>query len=169
MSLEQAAGKELDGRSDLFAVGVMLWELLTGRRLFDGSTEEAFSQIWFGTIQRPSALRADVPSDLEAIAMRLLERELSDRYANADQVIEDLAACADASKNGRRDLSRLLAERFPNAIEMRSLSPQIQSPSQATSSAVTAHERARSRRYEPTWSGADAGWSSGRDRREEHH
>ncbi len=146
MSPEQANGEQLDGRSDLFAVGIMLWELLTGRRLFDGTTQEVIAQVLFRQIPRPSSLRAGVPPDLDAITMRLLERDRSARYANAEEVIDDLARCADAPRNGRSELTRLLAERFPQAVAGRTSRPQIHSPVGAsepprTDSAPTARER----------------------------
>lgn len=74
MSPEQANGEQLDGRSDLFAVGVMLWELLACQPLFAGTTQESIAQVLFKPIQRPSTLLPGIPLDLEFIAMRLLER-----------------------------------------------------------------------------------------------
>ena len=115
MSPEQANGEALDGRSDLFAVGIVLWELLTGRHLFDnGTTQETFAQIFFRPIPPPSAITSDVSRDLDAVTMRLLAREKEVRYTVAEDVIEDLARCADAPRNGRAELVRLLAERFPD-------------------------------------------------------
>ena len=82
MSPEQANGQPLDGRSDLFAVGVMLWEMLVGRRLFVGEdTRATLAAVLFGQIPRPRAMRPDVPKDLERVAMKLLERDLPARYA----------------------------------------------------------------------------------------
>jgi serine/threonine-protein kinase len=113
MSPEQANGQPLDGRSDLFAVGIMLWELLTGQRLFEGSTHESLARIVLGNVQPPSTVSPDIPRDLEAVAMKLLARERDHRYANAELTIEDLARCADSPRNGRSELARILAERFP--------------------------------------------------------
>jgi serine/threonine protein kinase len=138
MSPEQANGEELDGRSDLFAVGVMLWEILTGRRLFDGTTQETIAQVLFKPIPRPGALRQGVPSDLEAVTMRLLEREKPRRYPNAEAVIDDLARCADAPRNGRSELARLFAERFPQAIASRASRPQLQSDAHREAANATA-------------------------------
>ncbi len=131
MSPEQANGEQLDGRSDLFAVGIMLWELLTGQRLFDGNTQETIAQVLFRPIPRPSSLRPGVPGDLESITMRLLEREVSARYANAEQAIDDLARCADAPRNGRSEIARLLADRFPQAVSGRTSRPKLATPSGA--------------------------------------
>jgi eukaryotic-like serine/threonine-protein kinase len=120
MSPEQANGQPLDGRSDLFAVGVMLWEMLTGRRLFVGEdTRATLAAVLFGQIPRPRSVRSDVPKDLEKVAMKLLERDLPARYATAEHAIHDLLECHDAPKNGREQLIRLLAERFPHNAPVR--------------------------------------------------
>ncbi|CAN5397171.1 hypothetical protein BH11MYX1_BH11MYX1_15830 [soil metagenome] len=115
MSPEQCNGSPLDGRSDLFAVGVMLHEALTNETLFAGTPSECVAQIMFKEIPLPSTRRSRVPSDLEAIAMRLLERAPDRRYPTAEAVIEDLVRCADATHNGRADLARLMSGRFPDA------------------------------------------------------
>ncbi|HLL24977.1 MAG TPA: serine/threonine-protein kinase, partial [Kofleriaceae bacterium] len=120
MSPEQANGQSLDGRSDLFAVGVMLWEMLVGRRLFSGEdTRAMLAAVLFGQIPRPRSLRPDVPKDLERVTMKLLERDLPARYATAEDAIADLLACVGASKAGREQLSVTLAERFPDQARVR--------------------------------------------------
>ena len=120
MSPEQANGEALDGRSDLFAVGIMLWEMLLGRRLFIGEdTRATLAAVLFGQIPRPRSIRGDLPKDLERVVMKLLERDLPARYATAEQAIHDLLECADAPRNGREALSSMLAERFPNDARVR--------------------------------------------------
>ncbi len=120
MSPEQASGGPLDGRSDLFAVGVMLWEMVVGRRLFVGEdTRATVAAVLFGAIPRPRSLRAEVSRDLERIVMKLLARELPTRYATAEAAIDDLLACAEAPRAGREGLIRLLAERFPGEARLR--------------------------------------------------
>jgi hypothetical protein len=134
MSPEQANGQPLDGRSDLFAVGVMLWEMLVGRRLFVGEdTRATLASVLFGQIPRPRSLRSDIPKDLERVAMKLLERDLPARYATAEDAIDDLLACSGAAKTGRELLVRVLAERFPNHAPVRQSSLARDRP---------AHERA---------------------------
>jgi len=116
MSPEQANGQALDGRSDLFAVGVMLWEMLVGRRLFVAEdTRATLAAVLFGQIPRPRSLRGDIPKDVERVVMKLLERDLPARYATAEQAIAALLDCADAPKAGRELLIATLAERFPDA------------------------------------------------------
>jgi serine/threonine-protein kinase len=113
MSPEQANGQPLDGRSDLFAVGIMLWEMLIGRRLFVAEdTRATLAAVLFGQIPRPRSLRGDIPKDLERVAMKLLERDLVSRYASAEDALADLLACADAPKAGRELLTQTLVERF---------------------------------------------------------
>jgi len=120
MSPEQANGERLDGRSDLFAVGVMLWEMLVGQRLFVAPDVRAvLAAVLFGKIPRPRALRPDIPKDLERVTMKLLERDLPARYATAEAAIADLMTCADAPRSGREVLSAILAERFPDSAPVR--------------------------------------------------
>ncbi|HRC56936.1 MAG TPA: serine/threonine-protein kinase, partial [Kofleriaceae bacterium] len=112
MSPEQANGEALDGRSDLFAVGIMLWEMLTGQSLFRGTAKETIAQVMFAKIAAPRLVRAGVPADVSAVAMRLLARELPNRCACAEDALEELLACADAPRNGPGELAALLAARF---------------------------------------------------------
>lgn len=117
MSPEQARGESLDGRSDLFAVGIMLFELITGQRLFGNgvSLEETLSRLFFQPIVSPKQYRPDCPDDLAQIAMLLLERDRVRRYPNARLVVNDLLLCRDASPRGADLLAQLMAERFADA------------------------------------------------------
>lgn len=120
MSPEQARGDALDGRSDLFAVGVMLWEMLVGKRLFIAAdTHTTLAAVLFGPIAHPRLLRPNVPKDLERVALKLLERDLSRRYSTAQAAILDLLECRDAPKAGREALMATLAERFPRDAPQR--------------------------------------------------
>jgi serine/threonine protein kinase len=153
---EQVEGAPLDGRSDLFSVGVVLWEALTGTRLFQGEgAMEICAQILFRDAPRPSAVRSGIPADLEAVTMKLLARDPGARYATAERAIDDLARCADHPRDGRSDLVRLLASRFPAEATPRSRGP---TPSEhPTGSRDTAQLRAARR---PSTLGAAASqWS----------
>lgn len=125
MSPEQIRADVLDARSDLFAVGIVLWEMVAGRRLFTGSPDEAVEALLYRDSPPPSTVRP-VPRDLEAVIMRLLARDKQHRYSNAAQAIADLAACANNPRDGRGELVRLLVERFPDAPK--SLAPLIPTP-----------------------------------------
>lgn len=109
MSPEQANAEPLDGRSDLWAVGVMLWELIAGESLFRGTFMEVIAQVMNRTLTPPRG----VPADLGAVIMKLLTRPRDSRYATAEDAILDLAACGDCPRDGRSELMRLLADRFP--------------------------------------------------------
>jgi serine/threonine-protein kinase len=120
MSPEQANGQPLDGRSDLFAVGTMLWEMAVGQRLFLAEdTRATLAAVLFGQIPRPRTVRPDVPKDLERVVMKLLERDLPARYATAEEAISDLMTCEDAPRGGREGLIAVLAERFPDDAPVR--------------------------------------------------
>lgn len=120
MSPEQISGAPLDGRSDLFAVGVMMWQMLTGQYLFAaGSTTETLARVLFSNITPPGQLVGDIPVDLEAVTMKLLARDAAERYQSAEDAIDDLLRCAHAPRDGRRELEALLAERFPHKAPVR--------------------------------------------------
>ena len=89
---EQLLGAAPDARSDLFSLGVVLWELLTGRCLFEGaSAREAIAS---RPIPTPGSLRAEVPVELDAAVARALVRERSLRYPNAAEMKWGLEAAA---------------------------------------------------------------------------
>ncbi len=93
MSPEQAAGKELDARSDIFAVGVVLFELTTGKRLFKGNSElETLRLILESDYPSPAQIRPDYPPQLERIVMRALAKRREDRYQTAREMQADLEA-----------------------------------------------------------------------------
>jgi serine/threonine-protein kinase len=93
MSPEQAAGKDIDHKSDIFAVGIMLFELTTGRRLFKAKSEfETLKLICDRDYPRPSQIRSDYPAALEAIVMRALEKDPDTRYQSARDMQADLEA-----------------------------------------------------------------------------
>jgi eukaryotic-like serine/threonine-protein kinase len=140
MSPEQIAGEVLDGRTDLYAVGVMLWEMLAHRPLFAGTTNEILSQAMFREVALPSSFRGDVPRDVEAVAMTLLRRDRNDRYPTAEAAIDALLCCRDVPRDGRGQLVHLLAARFPRASGARPqrgvcaapYAPRAQRPAQIT-------------------------------------
>ena len=90
MSPEQASAEEVDHRADVFALGVVLWEVLTGRRLYRRETELATMRaILDDPIPRPSEV-ADVPPELDAVVMRALRKRRDARFASAHEMSEAL-------------------------------------------------------------------------------
>jgi serine/threonine protein kinase len=91
LSPEQARCEALDGRSDVFSLGATLWEMLTGQRLFWGTTDfERIRNVLEAPIPLPSTHRDGIPLALERIVMRALDRDLGRRYQSAEQLAEEL-------------------------------------------------------------------------------
>ena len=91
MSPEQARGKPLDARSDLFALGVVLWEMLTGKRLFVGESDfETLNNVLKADVPAPSDLNPEVPKELDAIVLKALARERDNRQADAGVFASEL-------------------------------------------------------------------------------
>ncbi len=83
----------MDGRSDLFSLGVLTWELLTGQDLFVGRDDpETLENVRTAPIRPPSELNLEVPEAIDAIVLRLLQREPPRRYPSAEELHRDLEA-----------------------------------------------------------------------------
>ena len=92
MSPEQIGGKELDHRSDIFALGTVLHELLTRKRLFHGENDFlTLELVRAAEVPLPSERNPEVPPELDAILMRALTKEPDDRYSDASELAEALA------------------------------------------------------------------------------
>ncbi|MCE9572644.1 MAG: serine/threonine protein kinase [Deltaproteobacteria bacterium] len=120
MSPEQCIGGPIDRRSDVFALGVLLYELSTTRRLFRGADEYAtMKQIVEGEIEAPSRLVEDYPVELEDIVLRALARDPSDRYHTARDVHLDLVRFAQSHGLAvtEYDLARYLRRLMPDEVE----------------------------------------------------
>ncbi len=91
LSPEQIMGRPLDGRSDIFAAGVLLWELLAGRDLFTGETDlEVLRAIIRLRVPSLSRVNPAIPAELEAIIGRALQRDPEDRYPTAADFLDAL-------------------------------------------------------------------------------
>ncbi|HET6379756.1 MAG TPA: Stk1 family PASTA domain-containing Ser/Thr kinase [candidate division Zixibacteria bacterium] len=91
-SPEQARGDEVTGRSDVYALGIVLYEMLTGRRPFEGDSAAGVALKRLTEDPPPPSTLRPVPSGLEAIVMRALQREPQDRFPDAGSMAEALRA-----------------------------------------------------------------------------
>src|SRR2546422_3596248 len=92
LSPEQAQGSPVDQTSDLYSVGVVLYELLTGEVPFTGDTPLEIAMKHLSEVPKPpSELRPDVPADLDLVVLRALAKDPEDRYQTAEEMNADLA------------------------------------------------------------------------------
>jgi serine/threonine-protein kinase len=95
MSPEQADGLDMDGRSDVFALGIVLWEVLTGRRLFKGENDLATQRLVKACqVPPPSEVEPSLPPALDAVVLKALQKDTQARYADAAafrMALEDFA------------------------------------------------------------------------------
>jgi hypothetical protein len=110
---EQVKGAPLDARADLFSLGALLWEMLTGRPLFPAtSPRKAAARLIVGELQAPSALRTEVSEALDGIVMRLLDRDVARRHQSADDAAIDLGRLLPVPDDDARALCSLVREHF---------------------------------------------------------
>lgn len=87
MSPEQCLNEPLDRRSDIFTLGILLWELATSQRLFKRKSEmEMLTAVTEGQVPLPSSVRKDFPPQIEPIILKALERDRDARFATADEM-----------------------------------------------------------------------------------
>ena len=119
MSPEQCRGEDLDRRSDVFSLGIVLYELVTGARLFAGTNEFAILQkIVSEDVAPPSRRRADLPAELEQIILKALRRDRRERYASAEDLQRALEefSCEQRLSVSAIALGDYMTESFADAI-----------------------------------------------------
>jgi serine/threonine-protein kinase len=94
MSPEQISGQPVDHRSDIFSLGIVLWEMLTGRRLFSGSEMAQVSHsITYDEHEPPTRVNPELPAMLDFVVARALKKDPAVRYQDADEMAADLHTC----------------------------------------------------------------------------
>jgi eukaryotic-like serine/threonine-protein kinase len=119
MSPEQVRGLPLDRRSDIFAVGIVLYELLTGERLFVGESDfSTLEKVRNVEIMPPSTYNRRIPEELEQIVLKALAKDVDDRYQTAMDLHDDLQSFMYTSGNffSRKDLSAYMRKGFAEEI-----------------------------------------------------
>lgn len=122
MSPEQAMAKKVDRRSDLFALGIVLFELTTGRRLFRGEHDaETLHMVVSGKIPKPTSIDPNYPEALEKIVLRSLERDLEKRFQTAEEFQKALDAYLKSERTvvPRAGIANLLKKVLGERIEQR--------------------------------------------------
>ncbi len=123
MSPEQARGQPIDRRTDLFALGAVLWELCTNERLFAGETDsEILTRVCDCQVPEITTLRNDLPPELVRVVQRSLAPDLERRYRDAHEMLRDVRAALRACKGDDDDdprdaLGRVMKRYFDARIE----------------------------------------------------
>jgi eukaryotic-like serine/threonine-protein kinase len=122
MSPEQALGKPVDRRSDVFSLGIVLFELTTSRRLFRGEHDiDTLKLVIGGPIPKPTSIDPKYPPGLERIVLKALDRNPEGRYQTAQELAEDLRAYLKAERVvvAQSALSGLMKRVLGERIEQR--------------------------------------------------
>ena len=119
MSPEQCRGQALDTRTDIYSLGIVLWETLVGRNLYDQDQPvEVLTAVLEQPTPRPSSLRADVPEALDLIAMRALEKDPAERFQRAEELAQalDLFVAERRMLANEQVLGELVSTRFASTL-----------------------------------------------------
>ena len=91
ISPEQTRGEPADARSDIYSLGVVMYEMLTGQLPYDGDTVEEIAMMHFGTgLSLPGDINPDIPQHLEDITLKAMTSDVNARYQSAEELLDDL-------------------------------------------------------------------------------
>jgi serine/threonine protein kinase len=121
MSPEQVKGQPLDGRSDVFACGILLWELLCGEKLFTGDSDYAvLDKVRMGLVPDPRSRNPRCPAELEKVIHKALATDPARRYQSASELHDELvrfSVAATGAAFGARQLASWLRDEFEPECE----------------------------------------------------
>ena len=115
MAPEQALGLPIDRRVDVYAAGIILWELLSGRRLFMADTPESAQKLLSNSTPPVASVASEIPPPIAAVADKALARERDQRFATAAEMREALESALEKSgvrKARREEVGRFVADLF---------------------------------------------------------
>ncbi len=114
MAPEQVGGTSPGPQSDIFSAGVVLHEMLTGKRLFKGATDyETLQKVQTMSVPEPSSLSPGISPEIDAIVMQALERDRKQRYGRAAHMARDLDVYLQSHRFAVEDMAEYLKEVFP--------------------------------------------------------
>ena len=152
MSPEQAWGKDIDHRSDIFSLGLVVYEMLTLEKVFSGESElSILEQVRNPKVEPPSALNPEVPPEVDAIVLRALETDRDDRYQSARDLHRDLEKVM-RQKNWScsvADVARFLAD-LVSGTAAQAAAPLPDAPAKAVPVIAPEPEPPRAEEPEPT-------------------
>ncbi|MBN1849268.1 MAG: protein kinase [Deltaproteobacteria bacterium] len=150
MSPEQAQGKVIDHRSDLFAMGILLYEMATRKKMFEGDAFQVFAKVREADYTPPEVVKSDLPMQVYRILEKALKKDREQRYQSAEEMLADLEVCIQqlSFSSSFRGLSQYMNELFKKEAE--SDVHVMEEAEDFDLSAVTGQDETRSTRLEKT-------------------
>ena len=115
MSPEQAEGKSIDRRSDIFAAGIIFYEMITGKEMYSGDTMEVFNKAINAKYELPEDIAPGLPSKIYDILHRALNKNINERYQSCREMMTDIENCL--YEVGSRPNTRILEKYITSLFE----------------------------------------------------